>query len=544
MKTPQTLVITLFSGLCLALQCGATVFYSDGTAAGVQYLHDNFAQDGDTITVPSGSFSWGQNGLHITKAIMLQGAGAGTTNITLSGHPVFTITKNASGIIQVRDITFLATGGAGTLPDPILLEGAWPGGQPIIFYNVGVTLNGASLISCDIAGGAIFSHITFNGQWNDFFICVKDQTNTSSWTTADSIGNNDTNGTKNIYIEDSTFTGGSNGIIDCDDNCRAVLRHNIGHNCGFFNSHGFDTSAHGARHFEVYSNTLDLPDKNCSGCGNTCLSNVGQYIWIRGATGVVYDNSMEHLSTSCWGTKHEIRVAIRGAEDAIPVPWPNGPCSNAVYPIPHQCGRNHNGTSEFTDPIWFWGNTGTVINVESQWNWGNPCGFNWNTFWQWGRDGMNTSLTLPIVLPSIGGTVSALGGTAKPGYTAYTYPHPLVPGGSPSPTPTPTPTATPTPTSTPAPTPSATPTPTRTPTPIPTPTPDPTATPSPVVNCIVPNFMGVKLNRAQSVWNAAGFIRPSTVTTTGSNGRSVIWQSLPAGSLGSCANTAVTVRSP
>jgi hypothetical protein len=538
MKTPPTLVITLFSGLCLALQCGAAVYYSDGTAAGVQYLHDNFARDGDTITVPSGSFSWGQNGLHITKAIMLQGAGAGTTNITLSGHPVFTITKNASGIIQVRDITFLATGGAGTLPDPILLDGTWPGGQPIIFYNVGVTLNGASLISCDIAGGAIFSHITFNGDWNAFFISVKDGLNTSSWTTADSIGMHDTNGTKNIYIEDSTFTGGSNGIIDCDDNCRVVMRHNTFNDSGF-NSHGKDSSTYGGRHFEIYENQFLLPDQTCAN-GNQSLSNVNQYIWIRGGTGVVFNNNYQHLFTQCWGLKPEIRISIRGAEDTRP----QGTCNQVVYPVPHQCGRNNNGAIDFTDPIWFWGNTGATVSVFSGWTWGNPCGFNWNTFWQWGRDGMNTSLTLPTVLPSIGGTVSALGGTAKPGYTAYTYPHPLVPGGSPSPTPTPTPTATPTPTSTPAPTPSATPTPTPTPTPIPTPTPDPTATPSPVVNCIVPNFMGVKLNRAQSVWNAAGFTRPSTMTTTGSNGRSIIWQSLPTGSLGSCANTAVTVQSP
>jgi hypothetical protein len=532
------LLLALFLGVCVASHCEATVYNSDGTAAGAQYLHDNFAQNGDTITVPSGSFSWGQNGLHITKAITLQGAGKGVTRITLSGHPVFTITKNATGIIQVRDITFVAIHTQGTLPNPILLEGTWPAGKPIIFYNVGVTLSGASLISCDIAGGAIFSGITFNGGWNDFFIAVQDETNSNSWTTSDSIGNHDTDGTKNIYIEDSTFTGGTNGIIDCSDNCRAVLRHNVGHYCGFFNSHGEDTGPHGMRHFEIYDNQLDMPDFNCTGCGNACLTAVNQYIWIRGATGVIFNNSFQHLSSQCWGTKNEIRISIRGAEDVRP----QGACNQVVYPVPHQSGQNFNGSSAFTDPIWFWGNTGTVINVATQWNWGNPCAFNWNTFWQWGRDGMNTSLTLPVVLPSIGGTVSALGGTAKPGYTAYTYPHPLVPGGSPSPTPTLTPTATPTPTSTPAPTPSATPTPT--PTPIPTPTPGPTATPSPVVNCIVPNFMGVKLNRAQSVWNAAGFIRPSTVTTTGSNGRSIIWQSLRAGSLGSCANTAVAVQSP
>jgi hypothetical protein len=504
MKRIGMLLLALFLGVCFASHCEATVYNSDGSAANVQALH-NAVLDGDTITVPAGNFSWGQNGVHITKAITLQGAGVGITNITLSGHPVLTITKNAFGIVRVRDITFLATGGAGTLPDPILLNGTWPGGQPIIFYNVGVTLNGASMISCDIAGGAIFSHITFNGQWNDFFICVKDQTNTSSWTMADSVGTHDTNGLLNIYIEDSTFIGGSNGIIDCDDNCRAVMRHNTFNDSGGFNSHGKDSSTYGGRHFEIYENQFLLPDQTCTN-GNQSLSNVNQYIWIRGGTGVVFNNNYEHLFTQCWGLKPEIKISIRGAEDDRP----QGTCGQVAYPVPHQCGQNNNGTSDFTDPIWFWGNTGTSIVVNSAWAWGNPCGFDWNTFWQWGRDGQNTSLTLPIVLPPVGGSVSALGGMAKPGYTAFTYPHPLV-GGSPTPTPTPTP--------------------------------DPTATPTPGADCMVPNFMHVRMNLAHSVWNAANFIPPSTITTRGSNRNLIIWQSLRAGSFGACANTAIAVQS-
>jgi hypothetical protein len=68
--------------------------------------------------------------------------------------------------------------------------------------------------------------------------------------------------------------------------------------------------------------------------------------------------------------------------------------------------------------------------------------------------------------------------TPLPGYAPYTYPHPLVTGGS---TPTPTPTATATPTSTPTPTPTPTLTPTATPTPTPTPTPSATPTPTATV---------------------------------------------------------------
>src|SRR5262245_22270076 len=71
--------------------------------------------------------------------------------------------------------------------------------------------------------------------------------------------------------------------------------------------------------------------------------------------------------------------------------------------------------------------------------------------------------------------------TRMPGYTPYTYPHPLVTGGQQSPTPTPTSSPTPRATATFTPTPTATRTPTATPRPTATftPTPTPTATRTP-----------------------------------------------------------------
>ena len=133
------------------------------------------------------------------------------------------------------------------------------------------------------------------------------------------------------------------------------------------------------------------PDHTCNNCGGQCLSNVNQFIWIRGGTGVIFDNYFDHLSSQCWGTKTEIRFDIRGAEDARP----QGSCANTHYPVPHQVGQTLNGT----DPIWIWGNTGqSVVNVNTAWSWGNPCGFDWNTFFQWHRDAENTSLPKPTVL--------------------------------------------------------------------------------------------------------------------------------------------------
>ncbi|MBK8185446.1 MAG: hypothetical protein IPK63_22095 [Candidatus Competibacteraceae bacterium] len=83
------------------------------------------------------------------------------------------------------------------------------------------------------------------------------------------------------------------------------------------------------------------------------IQNQNWTIWIRGGTGVIYNNQIANVAGSYWGNKSELKFTIRGAEDARP----QGSCSNVKYPVPRQLGQNHNGVSYFTDPIYFWGNT-------------------------------------------------------------------------------------------------------------------------------------------------------------------------------------------
>ena len=191
--------------------------------------------------------------------------------------------------------------------------------------------NDTYLFDIFVAGGVIFARDTLNSaSQQSGLMTIKSQQN-NSWTTADSIGDRDTNGLLNVYVEDLVQTNG--GLCDADSNSRVVVRHSTFIESSGFNSHGFDSSPASMRHFEIYNNSFSFPDKTCSGCGNLCVSNINWYIWIRGGTGVIFNNSFEDLYSSCWGDKKEIRFNIRGAEDAIPVPWPNGPCSNAIYPV-------------------------------------------------------------------------------------------------------------------------------------------------------------------------------------------------------------------
>ena len=93
----------------------------------------------------------------------------------------------------------------------------------------------------------------------------------------------------------------------------------------------------------------------------------------------------------------------------------------------------------------------------------------------------------------------------------------------------------------PTPTPTATPPPTPTPTATPTPTVTPTATPTPTpAGCVVPNFIGTQIRRATQTWVAAGF-NSNNITTIGNPGQKINSQSLPAGFVGNCGTTTITV---
>jgi hypothetical protein len=77
------LSILILGGFC-GPRCGATVYHSNGTAESVQFIHNNQAQNGDTITLPVGTFVW-TTGVTITKGITLQGQ---TTTDSTNGTAV------------------------------------------------------------------------------------------------------------------------------------------------------------------------------------------------------------------------------------------------------------------------------------------------------------------------------------------------------------------------------------------------------------------------------------------------------------------------
>jgi malectin (di-glucose binding ER protein) len=137
----------------------------------------------------------------------------------------------------------------------------------------------------------------------------------------------------------------------------------------------------------------------------------------------------------------------------------------------------------------------------------------------WTVAGQFAALQQTFVVTVTGGVLNIVG-TASVNNAKFSAIQ-VVPGSS---APTPTPTPTPSPTVTPTPTPPA--------------TPSPTATSTPCLG-IVPDFVGVKIMDAQTIWQSAGF--STEVITDGPPGHRISWQSLPPGYQGDCSTTVIVV---
>lgn len=393
---------------------------------------------------------------------------------------------------------------------------------------------------------------------------VNNSTASPSWSSASTMGADDAGGATNAYVEDCDF----HMLLtsrDYDSNTRAVFRANLLDNCSG-GPHGADTSTIGCRHFEEYWNKFRF---NSFGANCAPEQDVQWYVWVRGGTAVITQNDLQSISSQCGGNNRpNIRMTILNLQNNT------GPycCWDGGWPAPHQVGQGYGPGAvfvpyvaqrcyvgqrydyyKFTEPVYVWDNTGTA---GDRWNLADvtdACGHGLHVsdFIQLGRD---------LVV-----------GTPKPGWSPYAYPHPARGGAQPTPTPTgspspsttatasasataqPSPTPSPTaPPPTPSPTPIATATSTATPTATatstaspPTPTPSPSSSPTPTstatpAQCTVPDMTGRRLYTAQWYWTQAGF-DCRNIELEGSATSAIRRQSIPGGTVGSCADLAVSV---
>jgi hypothetical protein len=445
-------------GLFLSSAKAATLA-SNGSSADVQ-AKINAATDGDTVTIPVGTFTW-TSSVRVTKAVYLKGlgtagkilgrsatavaVGTGTKTFTVDAglditagqtlriwktggdiNPstaaslgtwpwvegtvtsytgtslVMNITStNGSGTVRPWHITTPATttivnnvGSPGNLIEVagpfsrsaeisnIRFEHGTGTGEYIILNPTGYpTLVHDCFFTIHGAGGCIYSRTNQGVVWNTYFVDRnwtraplafkhKFYNTNASWETASTMGTEDTTGTSNFYFEDCWFVGFLNAT-DFDDNSRAVIRRSFFDHSGI-GTHGADTGdpAIGVRHYEVYDNVFYFDN-----IGTETIP-LTWWFYLRGGTGVIYNNTLPAISSGQWGTPLMINMTIQnlgrqGSANGFGCWGYNNPGSQ--YPAPRQIGRgNSDGTASNTDPkgltvmgnlepLYVWGNTTTPL---------------------------------------------------------------------------------------------------------------------------------------------------------------------------------------
>ena len=259
---------------------------------------------------------------------------------------------------------------------------------------------------------------------------------TDSWTTASTWGSADTNGTNAWYVETNDVHAFLN-TFDNDNNGRLVFRYNMMDNASA-TTHGADSSTYGERYFEYYNNTNIY---SSAGSSDSTTFNLGHgWILVRGGSFVAHDNTWNTISGYYNGPD------IMMAEFALQEPYANVGCWGAgwttnageYYHAPRQVGYGYvTGTGTANYPRDGVNNSSTdattyVGDSEPAYIWGNSPG---NTT-GYGDGADPSGCTSPVAASSnyiVSGT-DFIVGTAKPGYTPYTYPHPLTVGsGDPPP---------------------------------------------------------------------------------------------------------------
>jgi hypothetical protein len=418
-------VFILACGSAFGSTLSGTTYTTNGSNSDVQSAI-NAAANGSTVVIPSGTYAWSA-GITCNKAITVQGASVGGVTITdnVSGT-VVDLTPSSAGNLTFANVIFTqGSVGSKSAQHFIVVEYS-PGSQPILihdcqFLSTGSVLsqilwsqNGGVIWNCHFDGGNSGTDITSVDEGIQFKTPGVDR-----WQTPSSMGMaGDPNGTLNTYIEDCTFNDFFTEATDCDDGSRNVFRH-----CVFTKavcaSHGADTSPYGNRHWEYYDNSWIYPYAS----GDANAVNMNSPIIMRGGTGVITGNSFCPQGTSQWGA----RTSITWLSDAV-----TQVRCYTTYPIPRALGQSWSGGSGsygyaqapemssgyITEPIYVWGNT---TNNTYQSGSADTYGYANNT-------GCNNGLTTQQFIVS--GRDFFFDSGAKPGWSRYTYPHPLRTAGS------------------------------------------------------------------------------------------------------------------
>jgi hypothetical protein len=394
------------------------------------------AAEGDTVLVPAGTCTWTST-VSVNNGITVQGAGEGVTIIQdnvykggstcTGGGPLISWSVNAPNSFRMTGMTIV---GVATDPGVCQRGHIYVTGSTHLMQIDHITINPAQTAAIRIVGDiwGVINHYTMVGDFvNGVRVEAPDWNGTSndswgdqSWYQAIQYGSG-----QGIYIETSSFTNTDStfigGATDCFSGGRLVFRYNT---VSMYNnqSHGADSDQRhrACRWQEIYNNTYTY----------SSINNLAFISWIRGGTGVFYNNT---ITAPGYSNKIVQVVDCRDASASCGggpnyTPW--GAC-NGTSPYDQDSSGGYRcvdqpgaGTSNLLGPDL----SGTTITPANTWvqNILDPV-------YVWGNtlNGLSNNTTSGST--NVASNRDYYVGVARPDYTPYTYPYPLTQNQAPAP---------------------------------------------------------------------------------------------------------------
>lgn len=345
----------------------------------------NAASPGGSVNVPAGSCSW-SSGISFS-GIQVIGAGK-TSSGTVITSGTATITKSASQLTRLSGFDFTGT------DNHVTVNGS-ASARAYIIDNSYFYSTGTNFMTINANGGLLFD--------NDFFMPPSSSGGpdvfalhpNEDWSQPTTFGAADTQGPfggeRNIYFENNTFTNILETAPDGDQGARIVIRYNTYTDSSivFHSGAPNDTSTDGTREFEIYNNAFHRV---------TSSDDMNKWVWVRGGSGVIANNTFDSINTQDFGGKTDIRLGV-----GCPV----------GYPVPHQIGQTSaTPQSPPPQPLLIFGNTGAGTS-DSSW-----IAVNANDT----GTGANTGCSDPQDFVQVNRDYYL---SNKWSWTPFTYPHPL-----------------------------------------------------------------------------------------------------------------------
>jgi hypothetical protein len=452
----------------------------------------NSAQNNDTVIIPAGNCTWSRTypTFYVewsNKNIHIKGSGMDVTKINC--EPCFRYISSAASSIyskwRISDMTLNGTiGGHGNGIITIIDDNAasvpnvgWRIDHIKFDYPTGN--GGGDGIMVEGPTYGVIDHNIWNWAGGLSVMCLSIHSHEYPSDINDPAGNFmmsqplDMGTANSLFIEDNTFNilGGAWNVYDtASGGCRSTFRYNTVTSAHYM-SHWTRGREVGGLVHEIYNNKFE---------GTSNFNFVA--IRLDSGTGAIFNNQLtgypgaEILVTERRGFLDEDHSDMGDCDGTRAWDGNAGDPAAPGWPCLGQIGRSPGksmaqvmaGDKQASAPLYIW-NNGSDLGCRT----GGSCA-NDSAIFVYDGTTQAKAYVKPTAHPN-GEVDYVIGSTPKPGYSAYTYPHPLVSGAAaPSPPPTPGPTPTPAPVPAPSPVPSPVPTPAPTPTLQPAPAPSPT----------------------------------------------------------------------